>query len=137
MRTYQGEPAMKLESCAREGEDVLNLEPEFSGQVLKTSQLAETIFENRTVYPVSDLAYSTQLYLAEGLAELALSVAYNEDVQAIGFSGGVGYNEHITNTLKKKIEGEGFGFYVHTRLPAGDGGISFGQAFKVVLDSDH
>ncbi len=135
-RTYQGEPAMKLESIAIPGRDALKLEPDINGEVLRTSNLAETIFNVKDEVSIANLAYSAQSYLAEGLAELALSAASNEDVKTIGFSGGVAYNKQIATVMKEKIEREGFKFYVHQSLPAGDGGISFGQAYKVALDTN-
>lgn len=133
-RTYQGEPAMKLESIATGGKLLLKLEPEINGQILSTSKLAETIFDIRNKLSVADLAYSAQSYLADGLAQLAIIAAMDEDVNSVGFSGGVGYNKHIATTIRRKIEGEGLKFYVHQALPAGDGGISFGQAYKVALE---
>jgi hydrogenase maturation protein HypF len=54
-------------------------------------------------------------------------------VKAIGFSGGVAYNEHITQTIRKVVEECGFKFFVHSLVPPGDGGISFGQAIAVSL----
>jgi hydrogenase maturation protein HypF len=62
------------------------------------------------------------------LAQLALEEAERLNVNHIGFSGGVAYNEHITATIRKIVEGKGFKFFVHDRVPPGDGGISFGQA---------
>jgi hydrogenase maturation protein HypF len=135
-RTYQGEPAMKLESIARGGKNLLKLVPEIHGQILDTSKLAEAIFDTKDKLSEADLAYSAQSYLAEGLAQLAITAAMEDDVKSIGFSGGVGYNKHIITKIKMKIENEGFRFYAHQKLPAGDGGISFGQAFKVALESN-
>jgi len=46
----------------------------------------------------------------------------------VGFSGGVAYNEHIAQTIRKVVEQNGLRFVVHGLLPPGDGGVSFGQA---------
>ncbi|MEM3022989.1 MAG: carbamoyltransferase HypF, partial [Candidatus Bathyarchaeia archaeon] len=46
-RTYEGEPAMKLEAAASKGRDVLGLEPELEGGVLRTDVLVEEVFRNR------------------------------------------------------------------------------------------
>jgi hydrogenase maturation protein HypF len=127
-RTYEGEPAMKLESAASKGKDVLNLLPRLKGNVIDTTLLVHEIFSEKNRYPVADLACSAQSYLAKSLAKLALEEAERLNVNYVGFSGGVAYNEQITVTIKRIVEGKGFKFIVHNRVPPGDGGISFGQA---------
>ena len=132
-RTYQGEPAMKLESVATKGQDILKLEPEINGGILGTTGLVEAVYAAREAESPADLAYSAQSYLGKGLAKLALEAAKDTGINVIGFSGGVAYNSHITSTIMKRVRGEGVEFYVHEIIPAGDGGISFGQAYKTTL----
>lgn len=127
-RTYEGEPAMKLESAARKGEDVLNLEPVIKGNVINTTILVREIYRKRNYYLTADLAFSAQSYVARSLAQLAIKEAERLNVRNIGFTGGVAYNEHITQTIRKIVEKAGFKFLVHEAVPPGDGGISFGQA---------
>jgi len=127
-RTYEGEPAMKLESAALKGKDLLNLAPRFNGKVLDTTFLVHEIFTKKGSFSAADLACSAQSYLARGLAQLAIEEAERLQVKHIGFSGGVAYNEYITATTRKAVEKEGFKFLVHHKIPAGDGGTSFGQA---------
>jgi hydrogenase maturation protein HypF len=127
-RTYEGEPAMKLESAALNGKDMLNLTPRLKENVIDTTLLVHEIFNQKDNYSVADLACSAQSYLARGLAQLAVEEAERLNVSYIGFSGGVAYNEHITVTIRRIVEGNGLKFLVHNRVPPGDGGISFGQA---------
>jgi hydrogenase maturation protein HypF len=68
-RTYEGEPAMKLESAAIKGKDVLKWNHIIKGDVLATTELLLEIFENRGKFSVADLAFSAHAYLAKGLAE--------------------------------------------------------------------
>ena len=126
-RTYEGEPAMKLESAAIKGKDVLNLKPIIHGDVLDTTEMVLTIFENREKYSKVDLAYSAHAYLAKGLAMLAVEKALEEKVEAIGFSGGVACNQILTSIMRKIVESSGLKFLVHEAVPPGDGGLSFGQ----------
>ncbi len=130
-RTYEGEPAMKLESAAINGMDVLNLTPELEGNVINTTLMVYEVFSQRHNHSAADLACSAQSYLAKGIAQLAVEEAERLSVKAIGFSGGVAYNEHITQVIRKTVEENGFKFFVHRLLPPGDGGISFGQAIAV------
>jgi len=127
-RTYEGEPAMKLESTAACGKDVLKLRPKIEGEVLDTGFLLEEIYGRRDSLHFADLACSAQSYLARGLAELAASEAERLGVRTIGFSGGVAYNEQITLTIRGYVRERGFRFITHNRVPPGDAGISLGQA---------
>jgi len=127
-RTYEGEPAMKLESTAAYGKDVLKLRPKIQGEVLDTGFLLEEIYRRRDSLHFADLACSAQSYLARGLAELAASEAERLGVRTIGFSGGVAYNEQIVLTIRGYVRERGFRFITHNRVPPGDAGISLGQA---------
>jgi hydrogenase maturation protein HypF len=136
-RTYQGEPAMKLESAAIGGHDVLKLEPKIANGVLDTTNLVWAVFEAKDKFSAKNLAYTAQSYLAEGLAQLAVEAAKKAGLNAIGFSGGVAYNNHITSAIEDYVKANGAKFYVHRMLPAGDGGVSFGQAVAAAISPNH
>ncbi|PBO86012.1 MAG: carbamoyltransferase HypF [Thaumarchaeota archaeon] len=127
LRTYEGEPAMKLESLSSHGKDVLSLEPRIVNNVIDTKYLLKTLFENLDNYSIKDLAFSAHSYLGKSFARLAMIHARQKKVNTIGFSGGVAHNELITNTIRQSVEESGFTFQVHNKIPPGDGGISFGQ----------
>jgi hydrogenase maturation protein HypF len=127
-RTYEGEPAMKLESAAVKGKDVLKMEPVIDGNVLDTTQLLHAVFENRGKASTADLAYSAHAYLARGLASLAAEQALQQGVKAVGFSGGAACNQILAKVMRETVEAAGLRFLVHEAVPAGDGGVSFGQA---------
>jgi hydrogenase maturation protein HypF len=98
--------------------------------------MVHEIFKNKDKVSVADLACSAQSYLGRGLAELAVEQAKEFAVKDVGFSGGVAYNEHISATIRKTVENAGFRFIVHTKIPAGDGGTSFGQAVVAGLQKN-
>jgi hydrogenase maturation protein HypF len=127
-RTYEGEPAMKLESAAIKGKDSLKLERVINGNVLDTTRLLLEIFENRRKYSKADLAYSAHAYLGKGLATLAIEKALEKGVKTVGFSGGVACNEILVSVIRRVVEASGLEFLVHEVVPPGDGGLSFGQA---------
>ncbi|MEM4725877.1 MAG: carbamoyltransferase HypF [Nitrososphaerales archaeon] len=126
-RTYEGEPAMKLEAAAQNGEDVLKVAPVIKGNILETSIIVEQILDNLKRYHIKDLAYSAEEYLAKGLAELAINQAEELKVKSIALSGGVAYNQHITTTIRNLVKGAQRIFYTNMLVPPGDGGISLGQ----------
>lgn len=127
-RTYEGEPAMKLESAAMKGGDTLKLEPVIVGNVLNTTELVSFIFDHRTCASTADLAYLAHAYIAKGLAQIAVEKAAATGIRNIGFSGGVACNFIISSIMRKTVENAGLRFYVNEAVPPGDGGISFGQA---------
>jgi hydrogenase maturation protein HypF len=128
-RTYEGEPAMKLESMAINGKDLLKLEPKIKGNILNTTQMLLEVFENRQKNSKADLAYFAHAYLAKGLAKLAIEKALENDVKTFGFSGGAACNEILALIIRKTMEASGLKFLVHETIPPGDGGLSLGQAF--------
>jgi hydrogenase maturation protein HypF len=127
-RTYEGEPAMKLESAALGGKDVLKLEPVLKREVIETTSMVHQVFANIGRLGVRDLAYSAQSYMARSLGKSAATVANELGLETIGFTGGVACNDAITHILRATVESEGFRFLVHKFVPPGDGGLSFGQA---------
>jgi hydrogenase maturation protein HypF len=128
-RTYEGEPAMKLESAATKGRDNLKLKPTIiKGNTLDTTQLLKEIFEKRERHQIADLAYSAHVYIAKGLASLAIEKASENGIRTIGFSGGTACNQILASTIRETVEAAGLQFLVHKAVPPGDGGLSFGQA---------
>jgi len=127
-RTYEGEPAMKLEATAANGKDILKLQPTVNSNVIDTTALVHRVFERKKADAAGDLAFSAQRYLAEGLAQVAVNEAKRLGVDAVGFSGGVAYNELMVQTIGRIVQEKSLQFVVHKYVPAGDGGISFGQA---------
>jgi hydrogenase maturation protein HypF len=128
VRSYEGEPAMKLESAALGGRDVLRLKPQIYGDVLSTSNLLWMLYEDHGKHSVADLAYSAHVYLAKGLAFLAIEQAQKEGTENVGFTGGAACNQILAATIRMAVEAAGLRFFVHEQVPAGDGGVSFGQA---------
>ncbi|MGB9167859.1 MAG: carbamoyltransferase HypF [Nitrososphaeraceae archaeon] len=127
-RTYEGEPAISLESSSINGKDIF-IDPKISGNILDTSYLLKCIYENRDRVPPNELGYSAHAYLAKGLAEIAAENALSTGIKVVGFSGGVAHNKIFTKILKEEIEKRGIRFLLQQKLPPGDGGISVGQAY--------
>ncbi|MDH5786885.1 MAG: carbamoyltransferase HypF [Candidatus Bathyarchaeota archaeon] len=126
-RTYEGEPAMKLESAAIKGKDVLKLKPTIKGNTLETTQMLLEVFENKEKQSIVNLAYSAHAYLAKGLAILAVEKASENTIKNIGFSGGAACNQILALIMRRAVEAAGLRFLVHEAVPPGDGGLSFGQ----------
>ena len=128
VRSYEGEPAMKLESAGLHGKEVLHLEPKVHGGIIETTNLLKSVFDSKNKFLKEDLAYSAHVYLAKGLAAIAVEKAQTLGVKEIGFSGGAACNQILAKVMRCVVEAAGLRFLVHEAVPAGDGGVSFGQA---------
>jgi hydrogenase maturation protein HypF len=54
--------------------------------------------------------------------------ALEHGVKNVGFSGGAACNQILAEIMRRTVEAAGLKFLVHEAIPAGDGGVSFGQA---------
>ena len=128
-RTYEGECSMKLESCAYYSTKDLEIPFIIENNTLNTTEiLKEVVKLYQNGEKKADVACAGQNAVAAGLAELAIRAADKKGIQEIGATGGVFYNEAITNTVKNYVKNEGYAFIQHTNTCAGDGSVSLGQA---------
>jgi len=129
-RTYEGEPAMKLESAASSGKPLeIDLPYHRSGDLIRLDQsrLLYRLIQLRGTASPADLASTAQAALARGMAKIALEVARDEGIATVGLSGGVAYNEEISREVEKTVSGSGLDFVTNTEVPPGDGGVALGQ----------
>jgi hydrogenase maturation protein HypF len=66
--------------------------------------------------------------LVEALAAIARILRKRTSLNTVCFSGGSFQNAYLANGLGHQLQSEGFEVYTHSQVPAGDGGISLGQA---------
>ena len=137
-RTYEGEPAIKLESFAERsvGKSIdynfeLPSKLTTNGMTeIQTSPLIHDIWdriklkENR-----GNLALSAEKTIARKFAEVAMDLADKYGASKIGMSGGVCYNRVIFTEFYKHISKYGNSNFLiaHKKIPCGDGGIAIGQ----------
>ena len=130
-RTYEGEPAMRLEALAADGAPAaieLHVEHNEDGFVIDTVDLFRRLVELAETEPVEDVAATAQTALAIGTARAATALAKQQGIRDVCFSGGVAYNTSIASVLCEAIESAGLCYHTNEAVPCGDGGISFGQA---------
>jgi len=66
--------------------------------------------------------------LVEALAIVARILRKRTSLNTVCLSGGTFQNGCLTDGLEHQLQSEGFEVYTHSQVPAGDGGISLGQA---------
>jgi hydrogenase maturation protein HypF len=128
--SYDGECPMKLESIAKTTD--LRIDPLFkksrSGMILDTSNGLMRVLElKEESVSKREIAYAAQWYLGESLAHIACRVAKENQIQHVGFSGGVALNRIITKAVIDHVHKEKLTPLIHANVPPGDGGISIGQ----------
>ena len=136
-RTYEGEPAMKLEALATRGDpNSIQIDPIISKDngkyTLKTSEILYKILENRNKYKNEDIAAFGQKYLAKGITEIAVKIYEETGVEKIGLSGGVLVNGCINRFISKIMEKEGLSVLYQKKVPPGDGGTALGQTIRAL-----
>jgi len=132
-RTYEGEPAIKLERWLEAGKPTIRFEVEFGTrdgvEYAKTLPMFDQLLSVRleTDGQRADAATSFVRALVTALAKRACDYADREGLRKVGLTGGVSYSGPITAWVKEAVEREGLEFVGHERVPNGDGGISTGQ----------
>jgi hydrogenase maturation protein HypF len=132
-RTYEGEPAIKLERWLEEGRPGIHFELMFEGgpglEVAQTvpmlSQLMERGWDSDRAK--ADAAASFVRTLVAGMADRACDRADTDGLRQVGLTGGVSFSAPITRWVKETVEGRGLEFVGHRLISNGDGGISTGQ----------
>jgi len=125
-RTYDGEPAMKLEPHLARGKRNIPMKAELRSGVVNTTDTFRQLVASKG--SIEDRAYSFTAALLESLVDAAADEAISLGIDNIGLTGGVSYNTTICAIVKSMVENRGLRFVCPNRLPNGDGGISSGQA---------
>jgi hydrogenase maturation protein HypF len=129
-RTYEGEPAQKLEALAARGTPQpveISYATADDRRVLDTPRLMDRVVELAEDESRADVAATAQDALARGIAGLAVDAADERGRDAVALSGGVAYNDHIATRIRERVTDADLTFLGNERVPAGDGGIAYGQ----------
>jgi hydrogenase maturation protein HypF len=78
--------------------------------------------------PVETLAARFQETVAAVTRQLCGDVRESTGLRQVALSGGVFQNQWLATTLVRRLTRDGFEVHTNERVPANDGGISYGQA---------
>ncbi|MEZ6002816.1 MAG: carbamoyltransferase HypF [Planctomycetota bacterium] len=137
---YEGQPAIELEALAASGEH--DWRPgELAGR-LEQGRLTFPGFWRALLdwleagVPRERIAWRAQRLLADGLVSAALGLAREAGVQTVALGGGVFHNRFLLGSLLEELQAAGLKVLAPEQVPAGDGGIAFGQALVALARSD-
>ena len=131
-RTYEGEPAMKLEALANKGNsDNISYKSLINRKdgkyILNTSKFIEYLFINDNKHNKKDIAAFGQKYIVNGLTDIVKKCSEDTGITKIVLSGGVFVNDYITKTMTQELEKVNLTVLLNTMVPPGDGGSALGQ----------
>ncbi len=132
-RTYEGEPAMRLEALAEKGDqEKINFDIEITENneiyQLKIDNILKYLILNQSSLKKQDIAAFAQKYLAIGFSKIATEIANKEGIDTIVLSGGVTVNRFISNMILKSLKNNKFKVFTNQKIPVGDGGVALGQS---------
>jgi len=140
-RSYEGEPAMKLEAFSRGGrviEDLCRPSIRWEGVAwLETSTLFRRALDALHSESPRDVAATIQYYVGRGLGEIARREAERMGVSHIYLAGGAAVNDYIAMGVRDAAAESGIAIRLPRELPPGDGSISTGQVYYIALSRDY
>jgi hydrogenase maturation protein HypF len=131
--SYEAQAAIELEAVIDGKNDdckyPFEVKPGRTSWIIGTRPLFEAILEDLR-RNVSAGVISRRFH--DGLAEVLVGAAERIRGQTfldrVCLSGGVFNNVYLLRSLKNSLEAAGFQVFIHSQVPAGDGGLSLGQA---------
>ncbi|MEM0368080.1 MAG: carbamoyltransferase HypF [Desulfurococcaceae archaeon] len=137
-RTYEGEPAIWLESIAFKGEQLIldDFRILYEDGILRLNydDVIDWIIENKSRYRADTLARSFLYSLGYWLGELVVESIKGSRVDNVVISGGAAVNEFIYRGLRDKLFEVNLTLHLPRRIPPGDGGLAFGQIIAASLN---
>ncbi len=133
-RTYDGEPAMKLERLINSDTNInkdlfnsFNIKDGVIDHITPFGELLDIVSKPTYSGKREKLASAYVSKLVKALCDVAVQAAEDKGIKRIGLTGGVSYNIPITDMIMKELAAQGYELVRHHRVPNGDGGISIGQ----------
>ena len=130
---YEAQAAIELEMAMDSGADesgyVLEIAEENGQLIFSTRRLfVELLTDLERSTPVGIISARFHLGLVEALAKAAEILRRRTGLERVCLSGGSFNNRFLLEHLQAHLRGAGFQVFTQAEVPAGDGGLSLGQA---------
>ena len=134
MVNYEAQAAIELENAITEPASdslyPLNITLGNAGPwIIDTKSLfIELVEDIRRAAPLSMISAKFHQGLVEVFARIARQIREREGLNRVCLSGGTFQNRFLSERLQTRLAGLSFEVFAHSEVPAGDGGLSLGQA---------
>jgi hydrogenase maturation protein HypF len=131
--TYEAQAAIELENAQRGSADAgaypFELAATGDGWVIETRPMFEALIEDlKRDADARTVSRRFHNGLAEIFARAAERIRERTELNRVCLSGGTFQNVYLLDGLSARLESAGFEVFTHSEVPAGDGGLSLGQA---------
>ena len=130
---YEAQAAIEFEMAGHSSADTglypFDLTPEGPHWIIGTLPMFQWLLRDiRHQEPVGDISRRFHAGLAATFVELAEKIRQQSTLNRICLSGGCFQNALLLELMREGLRQKSFDVYFHSQVPAGDGGISLGQA---------
>jgi hydrogenase maturation protein HypF len=129
-RSYDGEPAMKLERWLEKGSVDRSFRPVVENNVVRSVDMFSYVLDSTG--RKEDVAATYVNAVVRGLVDIAAERARQKKSVTIGLTGGVSYNSTIVRWVIEAAGEHGLKVVLPAELPNGDGCISAGQCLAAL-----
>ena len=130
---YEGQAAIELEMMMNGAPDnssyPFSTREENGSTILQTRPLFEAIIADlRTSVPVPVISRRFHNGLIDALVSIARGLRDTTGLRQVCLSGGCFQNVYLLENMEARLRESKFEVFTHSQVPAGDGGLSLGQA---------
>jgi hydrogenase maturation protein HypF len=129
--TFEGQAAIALEAAAERGVtlrydfEISEGEPMILDFRPAVAAIVEDLSRRRPIGEISACFHNT---LSAAIVEVCARIGTNDGLDRVCLSGGSFQNLYLLRRTVVELRHRGFGVFLHTQVPANDGGLSLGQA---------
>lgn len=129
---YEAQAAIELEmAIGDESDDAYALEvvPGEGPWIIRTRAMFESLVQDlKQSLTVGAISRRFHNGLAKALVEIAIALRQTRGLNRVCLSGGTFHNMYLSRKIEAELRGLGFEVFAQREVPAGDGGLSLGQA---------
>jgi hydrogenase maturation protein HypF len=129
---YEAQAAIELEFAIESaGDDAYSFEVDRTGEtwLVRTKPMLEALINDLVRNEsIGTIARRFHNGLADVFTSIAVALRKKHGLNRVCLSGGTFHNLYLVQRLEAKLSENGFEVFTHREVPAGDGGLSLGQA---------